>query len=61
MKILEKILRRTTLAKRVASLEEKVAQLSKKTISQTTTKTDEPPTPTQVLDEWLNGKDEDDA
>lgn len=44
---------------RVAALENAVAELSKRTISQATT-ADEPPVPfSQIMDEWLNGEEED--
>ena len=59
MSIFKKIFKRPTLRERVATLEKTVAELSKKTISQTTTEKDEPPTPTQILDEWFNGKEND--
>lgn len=59
MSIFKKIFKRPSLRERVATLEKAVAELSKKTISQTTTKKDEPPTPTQILDEWFNGKEDD--
>ena len=66
MSIFKKIFKRpslrervATLEKAVATLEKAVAELSKKTISQTTTEKDEPPTPTQILDEWFNGKEDD--
>lgn len=36
-------------------LREKVAELSRKNISDTTLEEDEAPTPAQVLDEYLNG------
>lgn len=59
MSIFKKIFKRPSLRKRVAALEKAVAELRKKTISQTTTEQDEPPTPTQILDEWFNGKEDD--
>lgn len=34
-------------------------ELSKKTISQTTTEKETPATTSEILDEWLNGKEED--
>ena len=61
MSIIDRLLRKTELEKRVTALERQVERLSRKTISQTTTEEDTPPTPTQILDEWLNGKEEDDA
>ncbi len=43
---------------RVAALEKTVAELSKRTISQITT-AEEPPVPySQIIDEWLNGEEE---
>lgn len=59
MSIFKKIFKRPSLRERVATLEKAVTELSKKTISQTTTEKDEPPTPTQILDEWFNGKEDD--
>ena len=59
MSIFKKIFKRPSFRKRVATLEKAVAELSKKTISKTTTEQDEPPTPTQILDEWFNGKEDD--
>ena len=59
MSIFKKIFKRPSLRERVATLEKAVSELSKKTISQTTTEKDEPPTPTQILDEWFNGKEDD--
>ena len=59
MSIFKKIFKRPSLRERVVTLEKAVAELSKKTISQTTTEKDEPPTPTQILDEWFNGKEDD--
>lgn len=59
MSIFKKIFKRLSLRERVATLEKAVAELSKKTISKTTTEQDEPPTPTQILDEWFNGKEDD--
>ena len=41
------------------ALTEKVAELSKKTISQTTTAEDAPVPFSQIVNEWLNGKEED--
>ena len=58
MSIFKNIFKRPSLRERVATLEKAVAELSKKTISQTTTEKDEPPTPTQILDEWFNGKED---
>lgn len=57
MSIFEKIFKKPSLCKRVETLEKAVAELSKKTISKTTTEDDVPPTPTQILDEWFNGKE----
>lgn len=56
-----KILRENNylLTKRVEALEEKVEELSKKTISQKTLEEDTPPPPSQILDEWLNGEEAD--
>lgn len=49
--------KRPRLKDRVAELEKAVAELSKRTISQTTT-ADEPPVPySQIIDEWLNGEE----
>ncbi len=59
MSIFKKIFKRPSLRERVATLEKAVSELSKKTISKTTTEQDEPPTPTQILDEWFNGKEDD--
>lgn len=59
MSIFKKIFKRPSLRESVATLEKAVAELSKKTISQTTTEQEEPPTPTQILDEWFNGKEDD--
>lgn len=59
MSIFKKIFKRPSLRERVATLEKAVTELSKKTISKTTTEQDEPPTPTQILDEWFNGKEDD--
>ena len=36
-----------------------VEELSKKTISQKTHQEDEPPSPSQILNEWLNGEEQD--
>lgn len=47
------------LEDKVKILEEKVVELSKKTISQTTTEKETPATTSEILDEWLNGKEED--
>ena len=60
MSIFKKIFKRSSLKERVETLEKVVAELSKKTISKTTTEKDEPPTPKQILDEWFNGKEGDD-
>ena len=59
MSIFKKIFKRPSLRERVETLEKAVAELSKKTISQTTTEKDEPLTPTQMLDEWFNGEEGD--
>lgn len=59
MSIFKKIFKRPSLRERVATLEKAVSELSKKTISKTTTEQDEPPTPAQILDEWFNGKEDD--
>lgn len=40
------------------ALNEKVVELSKRTISQTTTAEEAPVPFSQVVDEWLNGKEE---
>ena len=47
------------LTKRLGDLEGKVEELSKKTISQKMLQ-EEPPTPSQILDEYLNGEETDD-
>ena len=59
MSSVKKIFGTPSLRERVATLEKAVAELSKKTISKTTTEEEEPPTPTQILDEWFNGKEGD--
>ena len=59
MSIFKKIFGKPSLRERVATLEKAVAELSKKTISKTTTEEEKPPTPTQILDEWFNGKEGD--
>ena len=59
MSIFKKIFGKPSLRERVETLEKAVAELSKKTISKTTTEEEEPPTPTQILDEWFNGKEGD--
>lgn len=48
------------LEERTAALETKVEELSKKTISQKTLQEDENPSPSQILNEWLNGEEEED-
>lgn len=58
MSIFKKILGKPTLRERVVALEKAVAELSKKTISQTTTEKEAPPMPGQILDEWFNGKED---
>lgn len=48
------------LEDKVAELEKSNAELSKRTISQTTT-AEEPPVPfSQIVDEWLNGEEKND-
>ena len=46
------------LCEKVAELEAKVKELSTKKISETTTEEDEPVSVSQILDEYLNGDDE---
>lgn len=40
---------------------EELKELQKRTVSQRTLEKDPPPTASQVLDEWLNGKESDDG
>lgn len=51
--------RNRILEGKTAALEAKVEELSKKTISQKTLQEDEPPSPSQILNEWLNGEEQD--
>lgn len=57
--------RKSELEKRVEELEDDVSMLKlqidgmqKRTIAERTTEKDTPPSASQILDEWLNGKDE---
>ena len=52
--------RNKLLEERTAALETKVKELSKKTISKKTLQDDESPSPSQILNEWLNGEEEED-
>jgi len=52
--------RNKLLEERTSALETKVEELSKKTISQKTLQEDENPSPSQILNEWLNGEEEED-
>lgn len=45
------------LKDRVEALEKAVAELSKRTISQTTTAEESPVPYSQIIDEWLNGEE----
>lgn len=45
------------LAEENEALRGQIAELSKKTVSDMTTKEDEPPTAAQILDEYLNGEE----
>ncbi len=47
------------LESRVDSLEKKIDELQKRTVSQKTMEEDQPPTVSVIMDEWLNGKEED--
>lgn len=51
--------RNRILEDKTAALEAKVEELSKKTISQKTLQEDESPSPSQILNEWLNGEEQD--
>lgn len=59
MNFFSKIFKRPSLKERVALLEKLVTELSRKTISKTTTEEDTLPTPKQILNEWFNGKEGD--
>ncbi len=60
MNIFKKIFKRDSLRKRVAALEKIIAEeITKKTVSKTTTEEEAPPTPKQILNEWFNGKEGD--
>lgn len=50
--------KRKSLKTRIENLEKAVAELSKKTISQRTQEEDAPKSYSQIIDEWLNGKEE---
>ena len=59
MSIFQRIFKRQNLRERVETLEKIVAEeITKKTISKTTTAEEEPPTPADILDEWFNGKEQ---
>ena len=47
------------LKERLAALEKAVAEFSKQTISQAKTANDPPVPFSQIMDEWLNGEEED--
>lgn len=51
---------RLALQKRVKLLEEKVSELSKRTVSEKTMQSEQPPNYNQIIDEWLNGKESED-
>lgn len=60
MSIFKKLFKRPSLRERVEALEKIVAEeITKKTISKTTTEEEAPLTPQQVINEWFNGKDGD--
>lgn len=47
------------LEERLLQAEKRLDELEKKTISQRTLGKDLPPSASQILDEWLNGEEED--
>lgn len=47
------------LENRVDALEKKIEEMQKRTVSQKTMEEDQPPTASVIIDEWLNGKEED--
>lgn len=47
------------LENRVDTLEKKIEEMQKHTVSQKTMEEDQPPTASVIMDEWLNGKEED--
>ena len=47
------------LENRVGALEKKIEEMQKRTVSQKTMEEDQPPTASVIIDEWLNGKEED--
>lgn len=49
------------LEDKVCELEKKIEEFQRRTISQKTLEKDPPPTTNQILDEWLNGKEEGDG
>lgn len=57
----ERIKRALNIFKRVSLLEEKVEELSKKTLSQLTLQNEEGASVNQIINEWLNGEEENDA
>jgi hypothetical protein len=48
---------RIALQERVKLLEEKVGELNKRTVSEKTMQSEQPITYKQMVDEWLNGKE----
>ena len=57
----KRIKRALNIFKRVSLLEEKVEELSKKTLSQLTLQNEEGASVNQIINEWLNGEEENDA
>lgn len=47
------------LEERLLRAEKRLDELEKKTISQRTLDKDTPPSASQIIDEWLNGEEED--
>ncbi len=47
------------LEERLLQAERRIDELEKKTISKRTLEKDPPPSASQILDEWLNGEEED--
>lgn len=47
------------LEERLLQAEKRIEELEKKTVSQRTLGKDPPPSASQILDEWLNGEEED--
>lgn len=46
------------LEERLLQAEKRIEELEKKTVSQRTLGKDPPPSASQILDEWLNGEEE---